>query len=403
MTKENQQSVLQLIKDKSNSLASKLVEIRRHLHQNPELSYQEFETTKYLTNFLKPAVDEIRTEYAETGVVGIIQGNQPGPVVALRGDIDALPIVEETGLPFASKNKGVMHACGHDSHATVALGAGLILSEIKDQLQGTVKIILQPGEEKNPGGASIMVKNGVLKNPDVDVIYGLHSDPRYCVGQIAYREGPVMAEADEFYITIKGTGGHGAAPHLTNDPIVIASNVVISLQKISSRMVDPQDQVVVTVGRMCGGKTTNVIPTEVELMGTVRTFKPGLSRDIEAMMRRIISGITTAYEAEFDFEMNYGSPAVINDKEATQFLYQSAQQYVGEKNCQVIPQPSMGGEDFSFYLQEVPGSFFRLGTGNKEKGITSIFHQSTYTIDEGALPVGAGFMAYLAYNYLMIH
>ena len=400
MAENTQISVLNLIKEKSRAIAPKLVEIRRHLHQNPELSYKEFETSNYLKKWLEPVAMEVRTDYAETGLVGIIQGNKPGSVVALRGDIDALPIKEQTGLSFASKNKGVMHACGHDSHATVALGAGLILSELKDQLKGCVKIILQPGEEKNPGGASIMVGNGVLKDPDVDVIFGVHSDPRYGVGEIGYRDGATMAEANEFIITIKGKGGHGATPHLTIDPIVIAAHVILSLQNISSRMVDQQDQVVVTVGKVCGGKTANVIPTEVELMGTVRTFKPGLSQDMEAMMRRIVGGITSAYDAENDFKMSYGSPAVINDEEVTQFLLQSAHQYIGENNCHYIEKPSMGAEDFSIYLQEVPGCFFRLGTGNQEKGITSVFHQSTYDIDEDALPIGAGFMAYLAYNYL---
>ncbi len=400
MAYKTQTSVLELIKEKSKAIAPKLVEIRRHLHKNPELSYKEIETSNYIKKWLEPVATEVRTDYAETGIVGIIQGNKPGPVVALRGDIDALPIMEQTGLSFASKNEGVMHACGHDSHATVALGAGLILSELKDQLKGCVKIILQPGEEKNPGGASIMVGNGVLKDPDVDVIFGVHSDPRYGVGEIGYREGPLMAEANEFSITIKGMGGHGASPHLTNDTIVIAAHVIISLQNISSRMVDPQDQVVLTVGKMCGGNTTNVIPTEVELLGTVRTFKPGLSQYIEVIMRRIVGGITSAYDAEYDFKMSYGSPAVINDEKVTQFLLQSGHQYIGENNCHYIEKPSMGGEDFSFYLQEIPGCFFKLGTGNPEKGITSLFHQSTYDIDEDALHIGAGFMAYLAYNYL---
>ena len=394
--------ILECIRKISVELAPTLEEIRRHLHENPELSYEEVETTKYLRGWLETTSAEIRTEYADTGVVGVLRGDGQleGPVVALRGDIDALPVREKTGLPFASKKPGVMHACGHDSHAAITLGAALILSQLKDDLQGTVKIILQPGEEKTPGGASVMVKNGVLADPDVDVIFGIHSEPRLRVGEIGYREGVIMAEADEFFITIKGRGGHGASPHLAVDPIVIAAQVVLALQEICSRMVDPHEQVVVTVGKISGGRTTNVIPEKVKLFGTIRTFKPGLSREVEGMMRRIVHGITSAYGAEFDLHVDHGSPAVINDSETTHFLLRSAQEYFGSKNCHFIEKPSMGGEDFAFYLEKVPGCFFRLGTGNSGKGISAYFHQSKYDIDEDALPLGAGFYAYLAWNYL---
>ncbi len=402
MGKNNSDSrnIRERIKKISADLAPTLIKIRRRLHEHPELSYQEFETTKYLTRWLKKTSAEIRTEYAETGVVGVLRGSDSGPVVALRGVIDALPIKETTGLPFASKNPGVMHACGHDSHATMTLGAALILAQLKDELNGSVKIILQPGEEKNPGGASIMVKNGVLTDPDVDVIFGIHSDHRLAVGHIGYREGVAMAAADEFYITIKGKGGHGAFPHLAVDPIVIAAQVVLGLQKIRSRMVDPHDQVVVTVGKISGGKTTNVIPDKVKLIGTIRTFKPGLGQEVDIMMRRMLQGITHAYGAEFDLKVDYGSPALINDKEATHFLLQVGKEYFGRNNCHFTEKPSLGGEDFSFYLEQVPGSFFRIGTGNPEKGISAYFHESKYDIDEAALPMGAGFYAFLAYSYL---
>lgn len=397
---EENMSIQDRIQQLASDLSPRLIEIRRYLHQNPELSYEEFETTRYLKQCLESTRAEIRTDYADTGVVGIIRGNGTGKCVALRGDIDALPIVENTGLEFTSKNPGVMHACGHDSHATVVVGAALVLSEIQEELGGTAKIILQPGEEKNPGGASIMVKNGVLKDPDVDVIYGLHSDPRFKVGEVGYREGPAMAEADEFYVTIKGKSGHGASPHLCVDPIVIASQVVTAFQNIRSRLTDPLEPVVVTIGKISGGKTTNVIPDEVEMVGTVRTFRPGLGKEIEVIMRRILEGITHAYGADFRFEMSYGSPSVINDSGATQFLLDSGLEYLGRQNCHFIEKPSLGGEDFAFYLQEVPGCFFRLGTGNPEKGIAALFHQPDYDIDENALSVGAGFMAFLVYNYL---
>lgn len=388
------------IKQFSDEIFPALVEIRRHIHQNPELSFQEFETTQYLRSHLQKNGVTVLDTYAETGVVGLLTGNRTNPVVAIRGDIDALPLNEKTGLPFSSLKTGVMHACGHDSHATVIIGAAMILSKLRDQLPGTVKFILQPGEEKSPGGASIMVKNGVLEDPPVDVIFGLHSDPRFRVGDIGYKEGPMMAEPDEFRITIKGKGGHASTPHLTVDPIVIAAEVVTALQKIPSRLMAPFNQVVVTVGKIAGGHTTNVIPDSVELLGTVRTFDNKLAQKIEQFMRQIVKGICSAYGADFDFDYIYGYPVVVNEKLATQFLVRTAGEFLGRENCHELERPSFGGEDFAFYLQKVNGSFFRLGTGNPEKGITAYWHNSEYTIDEDALAVGAGLMAYLAYQYL---
>lgn len=387
----------------SEEIFPTLVEIRRHIHQNPELSFQEFETTQYLKSWLEKANVETRTDFSETGVVGLLKGNRENLCVALRGDIDALPIEEKTGLPFASAKPGIMHACGHDSHAAVTIGAALILSKLKDELDGSVKFILQPAEEKNPGGAIGMVKNGVLKDPTVDVIFASHSDPRFRAGEIASLEGPMMAEADEFYLTIKGKGGHAAKPNETIDPIVIAAEVVLALQKISSRLINPFDQMVLTVGKIAGGHTTNVIPDSVKISGTVRTFKNELAKDVEKSMRQIINGITSAYGADFDLVFEYGYPVVLNEKTATQFLASSANEYLGKDKFIKLDQPSFGGEDFAYYLQEVKGTFFRLGTGNPEKGITANWHNSKYTVDEDALSVGAGFLAYLAYKYLKDH
>lgn len=391
------------IKSLAEELRPELVRVRRHLHENPELSYQEFETSAFLRRHLQKAKLEVRTDYAETGAVGILRGRQEHPVVAIRGDIDALPIEEKTGLPFASKHPGVMHACGHDLHAAAALGAGLILARLRERLPGTVKIILQPGEEKNPGGAAVMIRNGVLKDPDVDVIFGLHSDPRFRAGEMGYKPGMMMAEPDEFYLTIRGKSGHGSAPHLTVDPVVIAAEVVLALQKIPSRMIDPYEHVVVTVGKIAGGYTTNVIPDTVELVGTVRTFRRGLAEEIERLMRRIVSGITAAYGAEFDLRFEYGYPPLINDEKITEFVADRGREYFGEPHCHLIERPSFGGEDFAFYLQHVKGCFFRLGTGNPEKGISAYWHNSAYTVDEDALPAGAGFLAYLAVKYMETH
>jgi len=391
------------IKKISQELTPTLVEIRRHLHQYPEVSFKEYETTKYLRSWLEKINLQIRDEYAETGVVGILEGKSNGPVVALRGDIDALPLLEKTGLPFASKNPGVMHACGHDLHATSVIGAALILSKLMEELSGIVKFILQPGEEKNPGGALIMVKNGVLKEPDVDILFALHSDPNFCVGELGYREGAMMAEPDEFYITIKGRGGHAASPHLTVDPIVIAAEVVLAFQKIPSRLIAPYNHVVVSIGKISGGHTTNVIPDSAEIVGTVRTFDNNLAKAVEKHMQQILAGITSAYGAKYDLNYDYGYPVLMNDKSSTQFLVKHGDEYLGNGKCVELERPSFGGEDCSYYLQEVKGAFFRLGSGNPEKGITAFWHTSDYKIDEDALPVGAGLLAYLTYKYLTTH
>lgn len=384
----------------SRQITPQLIEIRRHLHQFPELSFQEYETSRYLKGWLKKANLDIRTDYAETGVVGILSGKVSKPVVALRGDIDALPIEEKTGLPFASCTPGVMHACGHDFHATVVVGAALILKKIKDSFAGSVKFILQPGEEKNPGGASMLIHNGVLQDPKVDTIFALHSDPRFRVGEIGYRPGVMMAEPDEFTITIKGKGGHASTPHLTVDPVVIAAEVVLALQKIPSRLVAPFEQVVVTVGRISGGHANNVIPDSVQLNGTVRTFDHSLAQEIEKHIRKIVAGITAAYDADFELQFTYGYPVLVNDVSSTNLVVAAGREYLGDGRCHEIERPSFGGEDFAYYLEKVKGAFFRLGTGNPEKGITAYWHNSRYTVDEEALPIGAGFLAYLAYRYL---
>ena len=246
-----------------------------------------------------------------------------------------------------------MHACGHDLHATVVVGAALILSELKNELEGSVKFILQPGEEKNPGGASIMIKNGVLKDPPVDIIFGLHSDLRFRVGEIGYKYGTMMAEPDEFYIKIKGKSGHASSPHLTVDPIVVASEVVLALQKIPSRLIAPLEHVVVSVSKISGGNTTNVIPDEVELAGTVRTFNHQLAKDVKRLMTKILAGITSAYDAEFELNFDFGYPVLVNEKSATDFLVSSANIYFGKESCKEIKNPSFGGEDFAYYLQKV--------------------------------------------------
>ncbi len=388
------------IKKFTEELTPKLIEIRRHIHMYPELSYQEYKTMEYVSKILSEYGIPHRKGVAKTGVVALIEGKHPGKVVAIRADMDALPIEEKNDVPYKSRNPGVMHACGHDSHTTAALGAAITLNHFKQYINGRVKFIFQPGEEKNPGGASLMIKAGALDNPKVDMIFGLHSDPRYRAGEIAYRYGAMMAEPDEIRIKIKGKSGHGAAPHLTVDPIVIAAEVIMGLQKIPSRMVDPNEKIVVTIGKIEGGHTTNVIPDEVNMLGTVRTLNPDITQQIPKMMKQIIKGITSAYGGDYELKYDFGYPVLVNNDQATDILLESGKEFLGPENVKEVPQPSMGGEDFSFYLQKVKGAFYRLGTGNPEKGITEYWHNSRYNIDEDALPVGAGFMAYLALKTL---
>ena len=388
------------IRDFAKELAPELVKIRRHIHMHPELSYQEYETMEYVSKILSENGIWNQKGVAKTGVVALIEGENPGKVVAIRADMDALPIEEQNDVPYKSLNPGVMHACGHDSHTAIALGAAITLNHFKKYIKGTVKFIFQPGEEKNPGGASLMIKAGALENPKVDMIFGLHSDPRYRAGEIGYRYGAMMAEPDEIRIKIIGKSGHGAAPHLTIDPIVIASEVIMGLQKIASRMVDPHEKIVVTIGKIEGGHTTNVIPDEVNMLGTVRTLNPELTPKIPGMMEQIIKGITSAYGAKYEFTYDFGYPVLMNDDQANDILVEAGKEFLGSENVKEVPEPSMGGEDFSFYLQKVKGAFYRLGTGNPEKGITAYWHNSHYNIDEDALPVGSGFMAYLALKTL---
>jgi len=386
------------IRRESYRIADELVKIRRQLHMYPELSYQEEKTAQLVAERLKALGLRVSQGVARTGVVGLLGDGEPR--IGFRADMDALPIEEQNDTPYRSRVPGVMHACGHDAHTTCLLGAAMILSGIRSELQGSVKFIFQPSEERNPGGAVQMIQEGVLENPPLDAIFALHSDPRLRVGEIGYRVGPTMAEPDEFSITILGKGGHAASPHMTVDPIVIAAETILALQKIPSRLVDPTDPVVVTIGKIQGGSATNVIPDAVEIEGTVRSLNPQVAAKVPELMRRILDGITGAYGATYQFHYDFGYPVLINDPDMTQFLVQCGQEYLGEDSVKELDRPSMGGEDFAYFLQRVKGSFFRLGTGNPQKGIVHYWHSSRYDIDEDALPVGAGFLAYLAYRFL---
>ncbi|HEX2684159.1 MAG TPA: M20 family metallopeptidase, partial [Ferruginibacter sp.] len=332
---------------------------------------------------------------ATTGVIGLIKGKNPGKkVVALRADIDALPITEENDVPYKSRNPGVMHACGHDVHTTCLLGAAKILNELKDEWEGTIKLIFQPGEEKNPGGASLLIKEGVLENPKPEKIFALHVHPGLEIGKLSFRNGMVMASADEIYISIKSKGGHAAAPQYTADTILIASHLIVSLQQIVSRNNSPFNPSVLSITSFQGGNTTNVIPSEVKLMGTFRAMNEEWRFKAHELIKKQTVELVAAMGAEASIHIDVGYPFVLNNEALGNEARKMAEDYVGATNVEET-ELRMGAEDFAYYSHQVPACFFRLGAGNVSKGITSGVHTPTFNIDEGAIEIGMGMMAWL--------
>ncbi len=387
-----------MLKEKIQLLAKKYAEefitIRRHIHSNPELSYKEFETSQFVQQKLKGWNIHFEVK-ATTGVVGLIKGKNPdNRIIALRADMDALPIKEENDVPYKSLNEGVMHACGHDVHTTCLLGAAKILNELKEEWEGTVKLIFQPGEEKNPGGASLMIKEGVLENPRPEKIFALHVHPGMEVGQLSFRGGMIMASADEIYITIKAKGGHAASPHLTADTILIASHLIVSLQQIVSRNNNPFNPSVLSITSFNGGNTTNVIPSEVKLMGTFRAMNEEWRFKAHELIKNQTIELVKTMGAEAEIKIDVGYPFVLNDEELNVIARKKAEEFMGAANVSET-ELRMGAEDFAYYSHQMPACFFRLGAGNKAKGITIGVHTPTFNIDEGAIEVGMGIMALL--------
>jgi len=384
----------QKIKNLARQYADEFIEVRHHLHMHPELSYLEFETSKFVQSRL--ATFGIPFEIkASTGVLGIIKGKNPeSRVIALRADMDALPIQEENEVTYKSKNAGVMHACGHDVHTTILLGAAKILNELKNDWEGTIKLLFQPGEERNPGGASYMIRDGVLENPRPTGIIGLHVHPGLDLGKLSFRKGRVMASADEIYITIKSKGGHAAAPHLTADTVLIASHLIVSLQQIISRNNNPTSPSVLSICSIQGGHTTNVIPSEVKLMGTFRAMDETWRYKAHELIRKQAVGLVEAMGAEIDLHIDIGYPTVDNDPVLTEAAWNRADEYMGKDNVSET-EMRMGAEDFGYYTQVIPGCFYRLGVRNKEMGIIHNVHTPQFNIDERAIETGMGIMAWL--------
>ncbi len=386
--------MLQKIKVLTKENATLLTEIRHHLHAHPELSFKEYETSRFVSNKLSEWKIENKV-MAETGVVGLIEGKNPSKkIIALRADMDALPITEQNNVDYISQNNGVMHACGHDVHTTCLLGAAKILNELKDEWEGTVKLIFQPGEEKNPGGASIMIKEGVLEDPKPAAIAALHVHPGLPVGKLSFRSGLVMASADEIYITIRGKGGHAAAPHLTTDTILVASQIIISLQQIISRNRNPLSPSVLSICSFQGGNSTNVIPAEVKLMGTFRAMDEEWRYKAHELITQQTLEIAHALNAEAEIKIDVGYPAVYNNSGVTTSAAALAEAFVGKENVEET-ELRMGAEDFGFYAQKIPACFFRLGVRNEKKSIVHQVHTPNFNIDEAALETGAGMMTLL--------
>ena len=374
---------------------------RRHLHQYPELSFEEHETARYVADILAERGIPHRRGIGKTGVVAEIRGEAgPGPLFALRADLDALPIEESNDVPYRSRNKGVMHACGHDVHTACLLGAATLLWESKAHFAGTLRLIFQPGEEKAPGGASILIREGVLRDPVPKGIIGQHVHPPLEVGKIGMRPGIYMASTDEIYLRIIGRGGHGALPHATVDPITISAQIVTALQQVVSRQADPTLPTVLTFGQIASvGGSNNVIPNAVTLAGTLRTMNEDWRVVAQQRLREIVTGIAEAMGARAEVNIVPGYPYLRNDEALTRRVFAHAQAYLGAENVVELP-IRMTGEDFAFYSHHVPACFYRLGTGNVERGITSGVHTDTFDVDEAALRVGAGVMAWLAVREL---
>ncbi len=389
--------------DKILSLSRKffpdIVRIRRRLHEHPELAFEEIETAEVVASELAKLGIDVRRGVGKTGLIGLLKGKGDAGVVGLRADMDALPVTEESGVRFASRRNGVMHACGHDSHMAMLLGAARILSVLKNEISGTVKFIFQPSEEKNPGGAPAMIRDGALVNPGVDAIFGQHITTDLPTGKLGFRAGPLMASADEIYITVLGRGGHGAKPHETVDPVVIAAQIVIALQSVITRMKDPLEPSVLTIGSIHAGTATNIIPDSVRLSGTLRTMNESWRKKALALIERTAVGCARGLGGNCRVEVSHGYPVLVNTVEETELARETATMILGKRSPVHVP-PQLGAEDFAYYLQRVPGSFWWLGAANKSIGATASIHSSKFKVDEASFAYGSAMLAAVAIDYL---
>ncbi len=388
-----------MLQEKALAMSDELIEVRRKLHRIPETAFEEVQTSKFIQNKL--------TEYgipfevvAKTGVVGLIKGGKQGKTVLLRADIDGLPITEEAAVDYKSEIDGHMHACGHDIHTTCLLGAAKLLNDIKSELCGNVKLVFQPAEE-GVGGALPMINDGVMENPHVDAAFALHVEPMEEVGNIQIRDGAIMASPDDFELTVHGVGGHGAYPHTCVDPIVTASMIVNAYQTIVSRHFDPMTPAVVSVCSFNAGSCTNVIPDSAHLTGTARSLDKQTREKLMYLLEKIAVDTAASMGAKCEFEFKPLYPPTINSKAMNKIVTGAAEKLDIVKNVVELESASMAGEDFAYFIERVPGAYFKLGVGNKAKGINYPIHSPKFTADESALPIGAALMAQIAADYLI--
>lgn len=388
----------EIIKEKARNYYSKVLDIRRHIHQNPELSKEEYQTAKYVESYLdKLGISHERM--AETGVIGLIKGNPKGETIALRADMDALPITEKNDTHYSSQHKNVMHACGHDAHTAMLLGTAYILQEMQSELNGNIVLIFQPSEERFPGGAKKLLEEGLFEKYHPSVIFGQHVDPDIQCGHVGMKSEEYMASTDEIYLHVKGKGGHAATPDKNTDTVLLASQILNNLQQISARNAPPEIPTVLSFGRFITEGQTNIIPDEAKLAGTFRTFNETWRKKAHQRIRDICRHTASLAEGSCEVVIEKGYPSLINDKPLTENTFSLATGFLGEKNVYSLP-VRMTAEDFSYYSQQIPSCFYRLGIRNENQGITSNLHTSTFNIDESSLETGMGFMSWLAINYL---
>lgn len=387
------------LQSQAKAIQDDLVNIRRWFHENPELSFKEFKTAKRIASILQSLDIEVHENVGKTGILGILRGGKPGKVVALRGDIDALPITEMNEVVYKSKTDGLMHACGHDSHATSVLGAAMLLGSIREEIPGTVKFIFQPAEEINQG-AQAMIDDGVLDNPKTDAIYGLHNSPHIQAGKVGVKEGPLMAAVDTTKIRVYGKSGHGAVPHHARDAIVAASAVVLNLQSVVSRKISAFEAAVVSIGTFNAGKANNVISESVEMTGTCRSYNQNIRKELPVLIRNIVEKTCEAYNTTGELDYEFTLPAVFNESVTTAIGKKAVEKITGDGGA-VIPELTGGGEDFALFQQLIPGCFYFLGVRNDERGINNEWHAQDFDIDESALWIGAGILAQSAVDFLM--
>lgn len=395
------------LKDKIKSLSKQyhqeIIDIRRQIHQNPELAFEEYKTAGLVSKKLTEYGIDHQRGIAKTGVVGLIKGKNPDSyVIGLRADMDALPILEANTRDFVSKNEGKMHACGHDAHTASLLGAAKILNELKDEFEGTIKLIFQPSEESFPGGAKAMIDEGVLKNPDVDMMIGQHVYPQLPAGEIGMKSGKYMASTDEIHLKVKGKGGHGALPEQNIDPVLIASHIVVALQQVVSRNALPSMPTVVSFGRFMADGQTNIIPNEVNLDGILRTFDENWRKEAQEKIRNIATGMAQSMGGDCEVKIESGYPMVVNDENVTEKTRKYAMNYLDSTEVHELDY-RLTAEDFAYFSHEVPSVFYRLGIKNERKGIVSGLHTNTFDIDEESLVNSIGTMSWIALNHLKNH